>query len=211
MAAKRRAKYIVARHIILVVVVETRGVGGLVFHTDSRSSSFWKYTTPTLSILQQILLPMADDAHSPNCFLPQAYVLLLRACKDFAYPPTCLSPLFIVHYVPLFIQHALPRNVCTDYYHTLLINRSPLTPLPSPSFPLLSCRISYGACIHLRIMAIYLWYAYDGDSCTWLLQLRLRGCYYTIVGTLVVAPVLAIAQSCILYLFGRCSKLCTLK
>lgn len=70
MAAKRSAKYIVARHIILVVLVETRGVGGLVFHTDSRSSSSWKYTTPTLSILQQILLPMADDAHSPNLFPP---------------------------------------------------------------------------------------------------------------------------------------------
>ena len=29
-------------------------------------------------------------------------------------------------------------------------------------------RISYGACVHLRTTGIYLWYAYDGDGCTWL-------------------------------------------
>ena len=28
------------------------------------------------------------------------------------------------------------------------------------------CRISYGACVHLRITGIYLWYAYDGNGCT---------------------------------------------
>ena len=30
------------------------------------------------------------------------------------------------------------------------------------------CRISYGAGVHLRIMGISLWYAYDDDGCTWL-------------------------------------------